>query len=79
MTQYDIFEWLRRQRLTGNDQYFTVAQIRSGLAFGHGAIIVHKKVVQLYNFGFLERTEEHVWLRRYRVKKKYVFLKEENQ
>ena len=71
-----MYEWLKRQRLTGDDSYFTITEIQRGLKssglFPEHCRRVCAAVIQLEAFGYLDVMRLENWRRMVRLKKKYV-------
>jgi len=72
MGQIEIYDYLKAQRSSGNEEYFTARQIQKEL--NHNCR-VYGALIQLETYGYLEvkRTGKiHDWSRAYRLKKKFL-------
>lgn len=86
MTQYEIFDFLKRERLTGNDDFMTKEQIIKLLAKSNfnGSLNrqrICRQVTKLYAHGFLDIKNEKVSGRllpkqSFRIKNKYLKVRE---
>jgi hypothetical protein len=79
LSQWDVVDILRKQRLTGNDSFFTVGEIEKLMkdeGFTNGTITnVRRNVLKLENCDILEYKTSgkfSKWKFHYRIKDKYV-------
>jgi hypothetical protein len=80
MGQYEVYEWLRNARSSGNEQYFSSKEIEDGLK-NNGCTdgqLSHTRgdVIRLYVSGYLElidldKTGLTNYKRFFRIKKRY--------
>jgi len=75
MGQSDVYEWLRNQRLSGNNEYFSVKQVVDNLHCQNGnsgtnVRSVWKQLRSLDKFGYIETVVG--WPSYFRVKSKFV-------
>ena len=52
MGQYEIFDWLKKQRLSGCDDYFSPAQVQK--AIGDYGDSVRRQLRKLHIYGYVE-------------------------
>lgn len=83
MSQYEVFDFLRVRRLTGDERYWRKYEIaRELIKTGkinntqHQTTRVGRQTNKLYAHGFLEIKQDPVcfMIQSYRIKKKYVAL-----
>jgi hypothetical protein len=73
MGQSDILEYLRNERLCGNDGFFTRKMIEQAMTHkGLGALRVREQLNALYVYKFLEVRINYRWERGYRLRKQYI-------
>ena len=82
MGQVDVFFWLRNQRQSGDQRYFTVKQVQDGLrnqGKTNGTILgVRGDLLQLERMGYIEvsgydeKKPWRDWQRSFRIKEKYL-------
>ena len=79
MGQIEVYEFLKTQRLTKNNAYFSVAEVEKGLqerGFSNGVIHnVRGCLLRLESFGYVEAKmngKVRDWKRLFRLKAKYV-------
>lgn len=77
MGQNEVLEYLRKQRLTGNDKFLSIKEIYQGLLDMESADIPSRRAVwedirQLKRFGYLEIDGIGGWPSYIRLKKKYI-------
>jgi hypothetical protein len=79
--QIEVYEWLKKQRLCKNDDYFSIDDIRRGLKAantGHYSMRynnVRVACIQLETHGYLEvkmTGKRRAWFRLFRLKQKYL-------
>jgi hypothetical protein len=76
--QIEVFEWLKKQRQTGNDQFFSVKEIEKGVTdcglFNGNGRGVRGAIIMLEAYDYLEvdyRGRYTDFGRVFRIKKKY--------
>lgn len=77
MSQKKISKWLARKRAE-NNKYFTVREIGEALDFDENHFQngrLHRKLKQLYSYGFLDRKVRVGKPVKYRFKKSKILLK----
>ena len=81
MGQVEILEYLRKERIKGNDGFISAMKIKNDLSkSGENPQHTHTKLLKLYNYGYLEIDVQQVvkgkpWMghhKKYRIKKKYI-------
>ena len=81
MTQSDIFDYLKKQRLKGNDEYISVEKVEKYLKRRKQSLNrVGVKLLKLHHWGYLEIKVKpkvkgkywHGWNRSYRIKMRYL-------
>jgi len=84
MGQQEIMDFLRKQRSSGNDAFFTIHEISKGID-GSGSCLYHnvrKSLYSLVRSGFVESKAEGdvwEWVRVFRLHKKYVDVGDNKQ
>lgn len=77
MAQNDVFNWFRTRYLTGETRFFLVCEVVKGVKEkGFNGKNVDKQIQKLYAFGYLDIKLDGT-RRTYRIKKKYLTLREE--
>ena len=80
MGQTEIYEYLKKKRVCGEDRFFTIKEVETHLAdLGQNPKNTGTKLLKLYNHGYLEIRVKplvkgrpwHGWNRKYRIKEKY--------
>lgn len=79
MTQDEIFDWLKNQRLAGNHKFFSIVEVsrmlaEAGYNGSSNKTCVGVKMNKLYAHGFLDIMVDKNWRRFFRVKDKYLKL-----
>lgn len=79
MSQDEIMDWLRKQRLDGSAEFFSIPQIKAGICASGltSGARVYEQCLQLYRFGVLEIRRSGALVAGYRLRKKYVGKSEE--
>jgi hypothetical protein len=73
MSQEQVFNFLKNKRLSGDDSFFTYAEIQDGINTDKESI--RKDVIKLLLYGFLESKVKGLfnnWNRAYRIKEEYI-------
>lgn len=80
MSQDEIIDWLREQRLHGSCEFFSIPSIKDGVSASglSGAWRIHEQCLQLYRFGILEIRRDGLRIIGYRLRKKYVIVGEDS-
>jgi len=80
--QIEVFNWLKKQRLTGSDKYFTLEEIEKGLkesGCSNGMLrALRGDILKLELYDYLDVKLEGkflTWNRKYRLKDKYLLTK----
>ena len=75
MGQIAVYEWFRKRRETGDDEFYTIQEVRKALA-DEGESLSYRQanvaVWQLFRYGYLERRDPKSlrdWLVSFRLKR----------
>jgi len=79
MGQIEVFEFLKTQRLSGNEDYFSIEEIKKGIPIDNGSSNSYRNVrsslIRLERHGYLETKMTgnwRAWHRLFRLKEKYI-------
>jgi len=75
LKQNDVFEWFKQKYESGDKKFFSVSEVMIALK-GRDIFDVRGKVIKLYAWGYLDIDIKEIWCRKYRIKEKYVNLKD---
>ena len=76
MSQREVYDFLKTQRLSGNEKYFSIREVYNALIDMKRASIPERRglwrqIKQLNKFGYLEKKGIGGWPSNFRLKDKY--------